>query len=90
MEIAHIKAEKYKSKIRAIYNKHVKVRRFEKGDLVLRRVNALKPTCKLDPNWQGLYIFTKVLAGEAYELADEEERKLSRPWNISKLKKYYV
>ncbi|KAL8499011.1 hypothetical protein ACS0TY_022101 [Phlomoides rotata] len=53
--------------------------RFEKGDLVLRRIDALKPTRKLDSNWEGPYLVTKVLAGGAYGLDDEEGRKLPRP-----------
>lgn len=89
-EDARIRSEKYKQQVRNAYNKKVQIRRFEKGDLVLRRADALKPTGKLDPNWEGPYVITEVLKGGAYELKDMEGKTLPRPWNISNLKKYYV
>lgn len=61
-EIAHLKSEHYKSQIREAYNKRVKTRRFEQGDLVLRRADELKNTGKLELNWDGPYIIVKVLA----------------------------
>lgn len=63
-EIAHICAEKYKSHVRAMYNKRVKVRKFSEGDLVLTRADSLKSTGKLDANWEGRYVITDVLKGE--------------------------
>lgn len=54
-EIARLKFEKYKSQIRAAYNRRVCTRSFVEGDLILRRVDALKPNQKLDPNWEGPY-----------------------------------
>lgn len=64
--------------------------RFGKGDLVLRRANALKPTDKLEPNSEGPYVVTEVLKGEAYELKDAKGRVQPRHWNINNLKKYYA
>lgn len=89
-KIAHIRSEKYKSQVRAMYNRKVKIKRFSVGDLVLRRVDTLKPTGKLDANWEGPYIVTEVLKGGAYKLTDQEGKKLPCPWNIRNLKKYYV
>lgn len=89
-EIAHLRVEKYKSQVRAMYNKKLKVRKLSEGYLVLRRFNALKPTRKLDAHWEDSYIVTKVSKGGAYELADQDGKKLPRPWNIGNLKKYYV
>lgn len=60
-EVAHIRMEKYKSQVRAQYNKKVKVRRFSKGELVLKRADVLKPTTKWDANWEGPFIVSEVL-----------------------------
>ena len=49
---------KYKQKIAEYYNRRVKLKKFNIGDLVLRKVTpATKdPTQgKLGPNWEGLY-----------------------------------
>ncbi|KAL0461112.1 UNVERIFIED_CONTAM: hypothetical protein Slati_0738400 [Sesamum latifolium] len=43
------------------YNKRVKSRSFQVGDLVLRRVDALKPIGKLDPTWEGPYKVKSVI-----------------------------
>ncbi|KAL0411669.1 UNVERIFIED_CONTAM: hypothetical protein Slati_3756600 [Sesamum latifolium] len=72
------------------YNKRVKSRSFQVGDLVLRRANALKPIGKLDPIWEGPYKVTGILGNGAYELEDPEGRTLPRPWNVHNLKKYFV
>ncbi|KAL0446592.1 UNVERIFIED_CONTAM: hypothetical protein Slati_1787100 [Sesamum latifolium] len=56
------------------YNKRVKSRSFQVGDLVLRRADALKPIGKLDPTWEGPYKVTSVIGKGAYELEDPEGR----------------
>ncbi|KAL0433687.1 UNVERIFIED_CONTAM: hypothetical protein Slati_2703000 [Sesamum latifolium] len=60
------------------------------GDLVLRRVDALKPIGKLDPTWEGPYKVTSIIGKGAYELEDPEGRPLPRPWNVHNLKKYFA
>ncbi|KAL0381942.1 UNVERIFIED_CONTAM: hypothetical protein Slati_4608400 [Sesamum latifolium] len=72
------------------YNRRVKSRNFQVGDLVLRRADALKPIGKLDPTWEGPYKVTSVLGKGAYELEDPEGRPLPRPWNVHNLKKYFL
>ncbi|KAL0448325.1 UNVERIFIED_CONTAM: hypothetical protein Slati_1388900 [Sesamum latifolium] len=71
------------------YNKRVKSRSFQVGDLVLRRADALKPIGKLDPTWEGPDKVTSVIGKGAYELEDSEGRPLPRPWNVHNLKKYF-
>ncbi|XP_057808674.1 uncharacterized protein LOC131023143 [Salvia miltiorrhiza] len=89
-EEAQVRAAKYKNIIKAGYDKKVKLRRLGKGDLVLKRADALKPVGKFEANWEGPFVITEVLGGGAYHLADQEGRPLTRPWNISNLKKFYV
>ncbi|KAL0455748.1 UNVERIFIED_CONTAM: hypothetical protein Slati_0914000 [Sesamum latifolium] len=71
------------------YNKRVKSRSFQVGDLVLQRVDTLRPVGKLDPTWEGPYKVTSILDKGAYELEDPEGRPLPRPWNVHNLKKYF-
>ncbi|XP_057785414.1 uncharacterized protein LOC131002940 [Salvia miltiorrhiza] len=89
-EEAQVRAAKYKSIIKAGYDKKVKPRRLGKEDLVLKRADALKPVGKFEANWEGPFVITEVLGGGAYHLADQGGRPLTRPWNISNLKKFYV
>ncbi|KAL0449053.1 UNVERIFIED_CONTAM: hypothetical protein Slati_1461700 [Sesamum latifolium] len=48
-EKAFLRIQRYKNIMINSYNKRVKSRSFQVGDLVLRRVDALKPIGKLDP-----------------------------------------
>ncbi|XP_057790458.1 uncharacterized protein LOC131007565 [Salvia miltiorrhiza] len=87
---AQVRAAKYKSIIEAEYDKRVRARKLSKGDLVLKRADALKLVGKFEPNWEGSFIVTEVLGGGAYVLSDPDGRALPRPWNINTLKKFYV
>ncbi|KAL0457062.1 UNVERIFIED_CONTAM: Gag-Pol polyprotein [Sesamum latifolium] len=89
-EKAFLRIQRYKNIMINSYNKRVKSRSFQVGDLVLRRVDALKPTGKLDPTWEGPYKVTSVVGKGAYELEDPEGRPLPRPWNVHNLKKYFA
>ncbi|KAL0410494.1 UNVERIFIED_CONTAM: hypothetical protein Slati_3639100 [Sesamum latifolium] len=84
-----IRTQRYKITMINAHNKRVKVRHFQVGDLVLRRVDALKPVGKLDPKWEGPYKITKIIGNGAYELEDTEGRVLSRLWNIHNLRRFY-
>ncbi|KAL0433780.1 UNVERIFIED_CONTAM: hypothetical protein Slati_2712300 [Sesamum latifolium] len=90
MEKAFLRIQRYKNIMINSYNKRVKSRSFQVGDLVLRRVDALKPIGKLDPTWEEPYKVTSVIGKEAYELEDPEGRPLPRPCNVHNLKKYFA
>ncbi|KAL0393012.1 UNVERIFIED_CONTAM: hypothetical protein Sradi_2524000 [Sesamum radiatum] len=49
-----IRIQKYKNTMIHAHNKRVKTQSFQVGDLVLRRVDTLKPVEKLDPTWNDL------------------------------------
>ncbi|KAL0416135.1 UNVERIFIED_CONTAM: hypothetical protein Slati_3445400 [Sesamum latifolium] len=89
-EKAFICIQRYKNTMINSYNKRVKARSFQVGDLVLRRVDTLKPVGKLDPTWEGPCKITSKISRGAYELEDLEGRPLPRPWNVHNLKTYYV
>ncbi|KAL0394845.1 UNVERIFIED_CONTAM: hypothetical protein Slati_4450700 [Sesamum latifolium] len=89
-EKAFLRMQRYKSIMINPYNKRVKSRGFQIGDLVLRRGDALKPVGKLDLTWEGPYKITGIIGKGAYKLEDPEGRPLPRPWNIHYLKKYFA
>ncbi|XP_057801138.1 uncharacterized protein LOC131016432 [Salvia miltiorrhiza] len=76
---AQVRVAKYKSIIKAGYDKRVRARKISKGDLILKRADAFKPVGKFEPNWKGPFIITEVLGGGAYTLSDPDGRALSRP-----------
>ncbi|KAL0444467.1 UNVERIFIED_CONTAM: hypothetical protein Slati_2169400 [Sesamum latifolium] len=73
-EKTFIRAQRYKNIMINSYNKRVKAWSFQVGDLVLRRVDTLKPVEKLDPTWEGPYKVTGIIDRGAYELEDLEGR----------------
>ena len=65
-EAATICIASYQHRLANSYNRRVKPREFQPGDLVLRKVfeNTADPTAgKFQPNWEGPYVMMR--AGEA-------------------------
>uniref|UniRef100_A0A2N9GRH3 Integrase catalytic domain-containing protein n=1 Tax=Fagus sylvatica TaxID=28930 RepID=A0A2N9GRH3_FAGSY len=82
----------YQGKMARYYNTKVKLRRFEVGDWVRRKVTqATKDSSqgKLGPNWEGPYKIIQYYRRGTYHLEDRHEKKLPHPWNAEHLKKYY-
>ena len=74
------------------YNRKIKARRFNTGDLVLRKVSqATKDPSqgKLGPAWEGPYEVICHSREGSYYLKSLDDQELPRPWNIENLKKYY-
>ena len=70
----------------------VKSRRFNIGDLVLKKVSlATKNPVhgKLGPNWEGPYRVINFKRQGSYYLEALDGRKLEHPWNVEHLRKYY-
>ena len=87
-----IRLSHYKQSIARFYNKGVSSRKFEVGDLVLRKIfenTAEKNAGKLGTNWEGPYKFTKIAHPGVYELETLNRIPDLRSWNVSNLKKYY-
>ncbi|XP_075655205.1 uncharacterized protein LOC142625430 [Castanea sativa] len=86
------KMVKYQRKMTEYYNKRVKLRRLEIGDLVLRKVTtATKNSAqgKLGPTWKGPYRVVHYSRQGSYHLETLDGQRLPRPWNIEHLKKYH-
>ncbi|XP_074346466.1 uncharacterized protein LOC141685252 [Apium graveolens] len=78
-------------KMARYFNKKVKNRRFEVGDLVLRDSAASQPTItgKFKPTWEGPYKVSKVVSAGTYELSYLNGQPIKNTWNGIHLKKFY-
>ena len=87
----HLRA--YQQRMSRSYNKRVKPRSFELGDLVLRENPKSQQQQiqkgKFEPNWLGPYIITVVFGSGAYQLSTAEGEVLKEPVNTLHLKRFY-
>ena len=89
---ANERMTRYKNLMARQYDAMVKPRRFNIGDLVLKRVSlATKNRAygKLRPNWEGPYKVINCRRQGSYYLEALDERKLEHPWNVEHLRRYY-
>ena len=89
---ASSKMIEYQWKMAEYYNKRVKLRQLDIGDLVLRKVTTTTkdPTQgKLGPAWEGPYRVVHYSRRGSYHLETLDGRRLPHPWNIEHLKKYH-
>uniref|UniRef100_A0A2N9HJT9 Uncharacterized protein n=1 Tax=Fagus sylvatica TaxID=28930 RepID=A0A2N9HJT9_FAGSY len=83
----------YQGRMARYYNTKVKLRRFEVGDWVLRKVTqATKDPSqgKLGPNWEGPYKVIQYYRRGTYHLEDRHGKKLPHPWNAEHLKNMFA
>ena len=91
-ENASSRMEKYQQKMAEYYNRRVKLRRLEIGDLILRKVSTVMKDPnqgKLGPTREGPYRVVHYSRRGSYHLETLDGQKLPRPWTIENLKKYY-
>ena len=83
---------KYKHKVARFYNRRVKNRQFQVGDLVLRLLKSSKPTAhtKLGPKWEGPYRVAGIVGPGTYRLEYLDGRPIPHVWHAINLRKYYV
>ncbi|XP_076925106.1 uncharacterized protein LOC143587811 [Bidens hawaiensis] len=89
---ARFRMAAYQQKMAGAYNKNIRIRRFEVGDLVLRKAfqNTTNPADgKQAPKWEGPYLIEAKAGKEAYLLMNMEGDMLPRAWNEIHLKKYF-
>ena len=90
-DIEH-RAAKYKNLMARQYDAMVKPRRFNIGDLVLRKVSLSTKNPahgKLGLNWEGPYKVINCKRKGSYYLEALDGRKLEHPWNVEHLRSYY-
>ena len=91
-ESAAIRIASYQHRLANSYNKRVKPRTFQRGNLVLRRVfeNTANPNAeKFQPNWEGPYLVTRAGESGSYALDKLDGIPIPRMWNTTHLKRYY-
>ena len=91
-EAAAIRITSYHRRLANSYNKRVKPRVFQPGDLVLRKVfeNTVDPmTGKFQPNWEGPYVVTWLGEFGSYAIDKTDGTPVPRMWNAMHLKRYY-
>lgn len=92
-ERAKIRMASYQQQIANTYNRHVYVRIFQVGDLVLRKTfqNTMDMTTwKFNDKWEGPYLIDAVVGRGAYRLSTLDGINIPRSWNATHLNKYHV
>ncbi|KAJ9551384.1 hypothetical protein OSB04_015429 [Centaurea solstitialis] len=91
-EKAFQKMASQKAMVERYFNKKVKIKVFQVGDHVLRRVfpNTQESNAgKLSIKWEGPYIITRIVGKGAYKISTIEGNEIPRSWNATHLKRYY-
>ena len=87
-----IRVAAYQNQVTRHFNKNIRVRQFNVGSWVLRRVfqNTKEVGVgKLGPNWEGPYQITKVVGQGAYKLQTTDGRDIANSWNVVHLRQYH-
>nr|XP_023892163.1 uncharacterized protein LOC112004164 [Quercus suber] len=82
----------YKAKEKRMRKYLNRPRRFDIGDLVLKRVSLTTKNPahgKLGPNWEDPYRVFNYKRQGSYYLEALDGRKLEHPWNVKHLRRYY-
>jgi hypothetical protein len=89
-DLAAIRSAAYQRQTARYYNRRVRKRGFNVGDLVLRKIQVSDPRQgKLHPNWEGPFQIFKVTGNGSYLLQRMDGTLIPHAWNIVNLKKYY-
>ena len=89
---AEKRTARYKNLMARQHDAMVKPRRFNIGDLVLKKVSLANKNPahgKLGPNWEGPYRIINCKRQGSYYLEALYGRKLEHPWNVEHLRRYY-
>jgi transposase InsO family protein len=81
----------YQQRTARTFNKKVRPRELQEGDLVLRKILKINPDSrgKFVPKYEGPYVVKKTFSGGAMIIADMDGQELPSPINMDTLKKYY-
>jgi len=82
----------YQKRMAKTYDKKVRPRVFQEGDLVLKKLLSLpgEDQSKWAPNYEGPYVVKKAFSGGALKLSRIDGADLARHVNSDSVKKYYV
>nr|XP_012466366.1 unnamed protein product [Gossypium raimondii] len=81
----------YQKRMMQAYNKKVRPREFNEGELVLKRVLPIQKDFrgKWMPNWESPYVVKKAFSGGALILSEMDGKDLPNPVNSNSVKKYF-
>ncbi|XP_049405111.1 uncharacterized protein LOC125868530 [Solanum stenotomum] len=81
-----------KNRMAKAFNKKVRLRQFEPGQLVLKRIFPHQDEAKgkFAPNWQGPYMVHRVLTGGALIFAEMDGKIWLKAINSDAVKRYYI
>ncbi|XP_074337439.1 uncharacterized protein LOC141674629 [Apium graveolens] len=92
-EMVKIRLVSYQQRVNNTYNKHVHIRTFRVGDMVLREMfqNTVDVMAgKFADTWEGPYFIDVVVGRGAYRLSTMDGAQVPRSWNPLHLKLYHV
>ena len=82
----------YQRRIKNAFDKKVRPRKFNEGDLVLKKMShAVKDNRgKWAPNYEGPFVVKKAFSGGALILTNMDGEELPSPVNSDVVKRYYA
>ena len=82
----------YQSRVKNAFDKRVRLRKFNEGDLVLKKVSQAQNyhRGKWTPNYEGPFVVKKAFLGGALLLTNMDDEELSLPINSDIIKQYYA
>jgi hypothetical protein len=81
----------YQQRTAKAFNKRVRPREIQEGDLVLRKILKINPDSrgKFTPKYEGPYVVKRTFGGGAVIITEMDGQELPSPINTDSLKKYY-
>ena len=83
---ADLRALRHRHQVARYYDHKVRLKTFEPGDLVLKRV--FPPSTQLSPKWEGPYTIERKLDTTAFKLTTVDGEEIPRAWNAQHLWRY--
>ena len=82
----------YQSRVKNVFDKKVRLCKFNEGDLVLKKVSQAQKDYrgKWAPNYEGPFVVKKAFSGEAFLLASMDDEEFPSPINFNIVKRYYA
>ena len=82
----------YQQRIKNAFEKKVHPRKFNEGDLVLKKIyHAVKDNRgKWAPNYEGPFVVKRAFSGRALVLTNMDGKELPSPVNSDVVKRYYA
>ncbi|CAO2141753.1 unnamed protein product [Urochloa humidicola] len=81
--------ERYQKETAAWRNKHIKIREFKEGQLVLRRRRNVDTLGKFERKWEGPFVITSCRRPGCYRLMTLDGDEDPHTWNADRLIRYF-